>query len=89
VKTILEITTTVGAAVDGEAVEVVESCTSLAAMARAEGAEAEVKQYITSKLLVCQALIKVSSCSKVGKKTVRDTNLGQQTLLLDAMEKVE
>jgi hypothetical protein len=50
----------VGAAVDGEAVDVVESCMALAVIAPDEEAEAEVKQYMTSKLLVCQALMMVS-----------------------------
>ena len=45
-----------GAAVDGEAVDIVESCIALSAIAPGEEAEAEVKQYMTSKLLVCQAL---------------------------------
>jgi len=63
VKTILEITTTVGAAVDREAVEVVESSTALTTLVPDEEAEAEVKQYMTSKLLVCWALIKVSNGS--------------------------
>jgi hypothetical protein len=52
VKTILEITTTVGAAV--------ESCRALTAITLDEEVEAKVKQYMTSKLLVCQALTKVS-----------------------------
>jgi hypothetical protein len=51
VKTILEITTTVGAAVD-----VAESCMALTVIAPNEELEAEVKQYMTSRLLVCQAL---------------------------------
>jgi hypothetical protein len=55
----------VGAAIDGEAVGVVETCTALAAIAPDKEAEAEVMQYMTSKLLVCQALIKVSMRSEV------------------------
>jgi hypothetical protein len=52
VTNMFEITIIVGAAVDGEAVDDMESCTALAVIALDEKAEAEVKQYMTSKLLV-------------------------------------
>lgn len=65
VKTILEITTTVGATEGCEAVEVAESCTALTATAPDEAAGAEVEQYMAFKLLVRQALIKVSKSSIV------------------------
>lgn len=51
--TILDITTTAGAAVNAE-----ESCIALAAFGADEEADAEVEQYMASKLLVCQALAK-------------------------------
>lgn len=43
INTMLKITKTAGAAVDGEAMDVVESCTALAANAPDEEAESEVK----------------------------------------------
>jgi len=58
VKTILDITITVGVAEGCKAVAVVEFCMALTAATPDEAAGADVKQYITSKLLVCQALIK-------------------------------
>jgi len=64
-KTILEIMATTGAALDGEVVGFVDSCIALAAITPEEGAEVEVKHYMTSKLLVCKALIKVSMRSEV------------------------
>jgi hypothetical protein len=87
VKNMFEITMIVGAAVDGEAVDDMESCTALAMNAPEKEAEAEVKHRMTSKLLVCKALIKVSMRQKCTRKAAWDTNLGQQTLLLDATEK--
>jgi hypothetical protein len=63
VKTISEITTTVGS-IEGCIVEdVTEPCKVLATKAASPAAETEVKQYKTSKLLVCQALIRVSKSS--------------------------
>ena len=47
-KTILEIATTVGAAVD-----ITESCMALTVIAPNEELEAAVEQYMTSRLLVC------------------------------------
>ncbi len=63
VKTILEITTVVGATEGCEAADDVEPCRALAATAPEDEAEAEVKQYMASRLLVCQALIEVSKSS--------------------------
>jgi hypothetical protein len=63
VKTILDITITVGVAEGCKAVAVVEFCIALTATAPDEAARADVKQYMTSKLLVCQALLRVSKSS--------------------------
>jgi hypothetical protein len=63
VKTILDITITVGVADGCKAVAVVEFCMALTTTAPDKLAGADVKQHMTSKLLVCQALLRVSKSS--------------------------
>jgi hypothetical protein len=89
VKTILEITTTVGAIDSCDDTVVAKFCTALAATVVDCVVETEKKQYIMSRLLVCHKLVKFSKLSGIELKNTRKTNLGQQTLLSDAIENVE